>query len=77
MVAEQASVICTALDELPDDLDPSVLEQATKALVTFAEVHATLYHNMGLLKGQERVFDLRGRPQDPINRSAQPMRELI
>ncbi len=39
MVAEQASVICTALDELPDDLDPSVLEQATKALVTFAEVH--------------------------------------
>ena len=39
MVAEQASVICTALDELPDDLDPSVLEQATKALVAFAEVH--------------------------------------
>ena len=39
MVAEQASVICTALDELPDDLDPSVLEQATKALVSFAEVH--------------------------------------
>jgi hypothetical protein len=39
LVAEQASVICTALDELPDDLDPSVLEQATKALVAFAEVH--------------------------------------
>ena len=39
VIAEQASVICTALDELPDDLDPSVLEQATKALVTFAEVH--------------------------------------
>ncbi|WP_307822880.1 HNH endonuclease signature motif containing protein [Nocardioides salarius] len=39
MVAEQASVICTALDELPDDLDPSVLEQATKALVAYAEVH--------------------------------------
>ncbi|WP_341231209.1 DUF222 domain-containing protein, partial [Nocardioides salarius] len=39
MVAEQASVICTALDELPDDLDASVLEQATKALVAFAEVH--------------------------------------
>ncbi|MBM7507622.1 hypothetical protein JOE61_001436 [Nocardioides salarius] len=39
MVAEQASVICTALDELPDDLDPFVLEQAAKALVAFAEVH--------------------------------------
>ncbi|MEP7740422.1 DUF222 domain-containing protein [Nocardioides sp. 31GB23] len=39
VVAEQASVICTALDELPDDLDPSVLEQAAKALVAFAEVH--------------------------------------
>jgi hypothetical protein len=39
MVAEQASVICTALDELPDDLDAGVLEQAAKALVAFAEVH--------------------------------------
>ena len=39
MVAEQASVICTALDELPDDLDAAVLEQAAKALVAFAEVH--------------------------------------
>ena len=39
VIAEQASVICTSLDELPDDLEPSVLEQATKALVAFAEVH--------------------------------------
>ncbi|MBM7509289.1 hypothetical protein JOE61_003103 [Nocardioides salarius] len=39
VIAEQASVICTALDELPDDLEPSILEQATKALVAFAEVH--------------------------------------
>ena len=39
VIAEQASVICTALDELPDDLDPTVLEQATKALVAFAEIH--------------------------------------
>ncbi|MCH8046002.1 MAG: DUF1501 domain-containing protein [Planctomycetes bacterium] len=52
-------------------------EEAVDRPVTFAEVHATLYHNMGLLKGQERVFDLRGRPQYPINPSAQPMRELI
>ncbi|MDO3396347.1 DUF222 domain-containing protein [Nocardioides sp. SOB44] len=39
VIAEQASVICTALDELPDDLDAGVLEQAAKALVAFAEVH--------------------------------------
>ena len=52
-------------------------EEAVERPVTFAEVHATLYHNMGLLKGQERVFDLRGRPQYPINPSAKPMRELI
>ncbi|MBM7509470.1 hypothetical protein JOE61_003284 [Nocardioides salarius] len=39
VIAEQASVICTALDELPDDLDAGVLEQATKALVAYAEVH--------------------------------------
>ncbi len=36
VIAEQASVICAALDELPDDLDASVLEQAAKALVAFA-----------------------------------------
>ncbi|GHJ59686.1 hypothetical protein NOK12_22040 [Nocardioides sp. OK12] len=39
LVAEQASVICTSLDALPDDLDPAVLEQATAALVAFAGVH--------------------------------------
>ena len=39
VIAEQASVICTALDELPHDLDAGVLEQAAKALVAFAEVH--------------------------------------
>ena len=39
LVAEQASVICTALDALPDDLEVSILEQATTALVEFAQVH--------------------------------------
>ena len=39
VIAEQASVICSALDELPNDLEPAVLEQAAKALVAFAEVH--------------------------------------
>ncbi|GHJ58724.1 hypothetical protein NOK12_12420 [Nocardioides sp. OK12] len=39
LVAEQASVICTSLDALPDDLDPAVLRDATAALVEFAQVH--------------------------------------
>ena len=39
LVAEQASVICTSLDALPDDLEVSILEQATNALVEFAGVH--------------------------------------
>ncbi|ANH39212.1 hypothetical protein I601_2796 [Nocardioides dokdonensis FR1436] len=39
LVAEQASVIVNALDALPDDLEPGVLEQAAKALVAYAEVH--------------------------------------
>ncbi len=39
LVAEQTTVIVNALDALPDDLDSSVLEQAAKALVAFAEVH--------------------------------------
>ncbi|NYD57400.1 hypothetical protein BKA08_001638 [Nocardioides marinisabuli] len=39
LVAEQASVICTALDDLPDDLEASILREATAALVEFAQVH--------------------------------------
>ncbi|NYD56250.1 hypothetical protein BKA08_000488 [Nocardioides marinisabuli] len=39
LVAEQASVICTALDALPDDLDPAVLREATETLVAFGKVH--------------------------------------
>ncbi|NYD57632.1 hypothetical protein BKA08_001870 [Nocardioides marinisabuli] len=39
LVAEQASVICASLDALPDDLEASILEEATRALVEFAQVH--------------------------------------
>ncbi|WP_261821102.1 13E12 repeat family protein, partial [Nocardioides sp. OK12] len=39
LVAEQASVICTSLDALPDDLDPAVLRDATETLVAFGKVH--------------------------------------
>ncbi len=39
VIAEQASVIVNALDELPDDLEAAVVEQAAKTLVSYAEVH--------------------------------------
>jgi len=52
-------------------------EHAQDRPVTFGEVHATLYHNLGLLKGQERVFDLRGVPQSPVDNGVEPLREVI
>ncbi|MEN8705312.1 MAG: DUF222 domain-containing protein, partial [Nocardioides marinisabuli] len=39
LIGEQAAVICTSLDALPDDLDPAVLRDATAALVAFGAVH--------------------------------------
>jgi hypothetical protein len=37
--------------------------------VSFAEVLATVYHNMGLMKNQERIFDLRGRRRRTATRA--------
>jgi hypothetical protein len=51
-------------------------EYATQRPVTFGEVLATLYHNMGIDPNTTTVRDLTGRPQylvDPV----QPMPELI
>ena len=45
--------------------------------VTFKEVHATLFHNLGLPTNQERVFDLQGRPQYPVDPEVKPLHELI
>ncbi len=45
--------------------------------VKFHEVHATLFHNLGLLRNQERLFDLRGRPQYPVDPQVKPLSELI
>lgn len=45
--------------------------------VKFHEVWATLFHNLGLLTGGERIFDLRGRPQTPVDPDVQPLREVI
>ena len=47
--------------------------------VKFHEVFATLFHNLGLLDApaRERLFDLRGRPQAPIQEGIAPLRELV
>ncbi|HZN33294.1 MAG TPA: DUF1501 domain-containing protein [Pirellulaceae bacterium] len=46
--------------------------------VTFEEVHATLYRNLGInLNSAPRLFDFRGRPQYLVDPSVKPIRELI
>ncbi len=46
--------------------------------VTFEEVHATLYHNLGInLATAPRLFDFRGRPQYLVNPAVKPIRELV
>jgi hypothetical protein len=52
-------------------------EYATERPVTFQEILATLYHNMGVNLRAVREFDLRGRPQYPVDPEVEPLRELI
>ena len=52
-------------------------EEALDRPVTFAEVLATLYHNMGLKVDTTTVTDLSGRPQYLVDDGTQPLAELI
>jgi len=52
-------------------------EYATERPVTFQEVAATLYHNIGINLRATREFDLRGRPQYPVDDGVKPLPELI
>ena len=52
-------------------------EEASDRPVEFQEVHATLYHNLGINLDQSRAFDLRGRPYHPVDDGYKPMRELV
>jgi len=45
--------------------------------VTFGEVFATLYHNLGIDVTKVTVPDLSGRPNYLVPDGAQPMRELV
>ncbi len=52
-------------------------EQASARPVSFQEVWATLYHNLGLNLRAVREFDLRGRPQYLVDEGVQPLKEVI
>jgi len=52
-------------------------ETARERPVTFQEVFATLYHNMGIDINRATVSDPNSRPQYLVEGTTQPMRELI
>jgi uncharacterized protein DUF1501 len=52
-------------------------EYAKDRPVSFQEVWATLYHNLGLKLRAIREFDLRGRPQYLVDEGVQPLKEVI
>lgn len=45
--------------------------------VTFGEIYATLFHNLGIDVNRTTINDLNGRPQYLVEGGAQPIRELI
>lgn len=51
--------------------------EAASRPTTFGEVHATLYHALGLDVNKVTVPDLTGRPQFLVDPGVQPMKELI
>lgn len=51
--------------------------QAVSRPVAFAELFATLYHNLGIDVNRATIEDLNGRPQYLVEDHAQPVRELV
>ncbi len=51
--------------------------EATRRPVTFGDLYATLYHNLGIDVNRTTINDLSGRPQYLVEDHAQPMRELV
>jgi hypothetical protein len=45
--------------------------------VSFPEVFATMYHNLGVNLKSERLFDFRGRPQYLVDPDVKPIDELV
>jgi len=51
--------------------------EAVSRPVTFGELYATLYHNLGIDVERATLPDLTGRPHYLVEDSARPMRELV
>ena len=51
--------------------------EAADRPVSFQEVFATLYRNLGVNPNSERLFDFRGRPQYLVDPGVEPIAELI
>ncbi len=51
--------------------------EAVERPVTFPELFATLYHNLGIDVNTTTVPDLNGRPQYLVDGTAQPLREVV
>ncbi|MBM4076514.1 MAG: DUF1501 domain-containing protein, partial [Planctomycetes bacterium] len=51
--------------------------EAASRPVTFGEVYATLFHNLGIDTSQVTITDLNGRPQYLVEENARPLPELI
>ena len=51
--------------------------EAVARPVSFPEVFATLYHNLGVNLDSQRLFDFRGRPQYLVASDVKPLAELI
>jgi hypothetical protein len=51
--------------------------EAVARPVTFGELYATLYHNLGIEVGRMTLPDLNGRPQYLVEENAPALRELI
>jgi uncharacterized protein (DUF1501 family) len=51
--------------------------EAVARPVTFGELFATLYHNLGIDVAKTTIPDLRGRPQYLVDDGARPLAELV
>jgi uncharacterized protein (DUF1501 family) len=51
--------------------------EAVSRPVTFGELYATLYHNLGIDVDLATIADYNGRPQYLVEDQAQPLRELV
>ena len=51
--------------------------EAVARPVTHADLHATLYRNLGIDVNQTTIQDLNGRPQYLVEDQAQPLGEVV